>query len=217
VSIVKAFRVVLLALAAATLRAQASSRVDSLTVVVRSNDGHPLSTAHVLQIPRDPQFTARTNDEGVAVLPYARGSGRLRVRVIALGYEPREVDIRSDTGPTVASITMRRTKVDLRAVCTTNLVPAIRITLDTVGLADSVQVTATVRAGAYRAAHEFSRSDRLFTVGFASERPGTYSVSVSAPGYTTWKRSGVSITKGVCHVNSRSFVVRLEPASRGAV
>ena len=39
------------------------------------------------------------------------------------------------------------------------------------------------------------------TVGLAYERPGTYTVTVTKPGYRGWSRSGISVTADQCHVH----------------
>ncbi len=44
----------------------------------------------------------------------------------------------------------------------------------------------------------------------AVERPGTYDVTVQAPGYSTWMVTGVPVTKGRCHVNTVLITALME-------
>ncbi len=44
------------------------------------------------------------------------------------------------------------------------------------------------------------------------ERPGTYGVTVTRPGYRTWTAEGVKVTADACHVRSRTIQAKLEPA-----
>ena len=43
------------------------------------------------------------------------------------------------------------------------------------------------------------------------ERAGTYDITVRRSGYATWTRSGVSVTRGRCHVQTVSVTARLQP------
>jgi len=47
-------------------------------------------------------------------------------------------------------------------------------------------------------------------LGAALERPGSYEVTVSKPGYRDWVRSGVRVTKGECNVRTANLVARLQ-------
>lgn len=47
----------------------------------------------------------------------------------------------------------------------------------------------------------------------AGERAGTYSISVTRPGYKPWSRSGVEVTKDVCHVRGVAITAKLQPGS----
>ena len=44
----------------------------------------------------------------------------------------------------------------------------------------------------------------------AAERPGTYDLTVRAPGYRDWSRTGVKVTKDECHVHTTSLTARLQ-------
>lgn len=45
----------------------------------------------------------------------------------------------------------------------------------------------------------------------AGERPGTYSVSVRAPGYQPWDTAGVVVTADACHVHTEKLHAMLTP------
>jgi hypothetical protein len=46
----------------------------------------------------------------------------------------------------------------------------------------------------------------------AWERPGTYTIEITKPGYRTWVRSGVTVAKDECHVQPVRLDARLVPA-----
>jgi len=46
----------------------------------------------------------------------------------------------------------------------------------------------------------------------AGERPGTYDIVVTAPGYQEWTRDEVTLGFDGCHVVGQSFDARLQPA-----
>jgi hypothetical protein len=48
------------------------------------------------------------------------------------------------------------------------------------------------------------------SVGLAYERPGTYAVTASKPGYATARVTGVSVTSGQCHVLTAQVTFDLE-------
>lgn len=45
----------------------------------------------------------------------------------------------------------------------------------------------------------------------AVERKGTYALSVSAPGYSSWDTTGVVVNADECHVSAVRISVRLKP------
>jgi hypothetical protein len=49
------------------------------------------------------------------------------------------------------------------------------------------------------------------TLGGPYERAGTYTVRVEKPGYATWERSSVRVTKGPCNVNTVRLQADLQP------
>jgi hypothetical protein len=46
--------------------------------------------------------------------------------------------------------------------------------------------------------------------GLASERPGTYTLTVEQDGYRPWSRSGIEVTEDVCHVRTVQVTARLQ-------
>jgi hypothetical protein len=51
----------------------------------------------------------------------------------------------------------------------------------------------------------------VLLLGAAGERPGTYDLTVRAPGYRDWTRNGVTVTADECHVRSVAVTARLQP------
>jgi hypothetical protein len=71
--------------------------------------------------------------------------------------------------------------------------------------------TATARDGAYTETLEPvpGPETNLVRIG-AGERPGTYDVTVTKPGFVTWERR-VTVTADECHVHPVLLDVRLSP------
>ncbi|GLC23533.1 PEGA domain-containing protein [Roseisolibacter agri] len=102
-------------------------------------------------------------------------------------------------------------------VCTLSFEPGIVLTvLDSTSRAQvSVGAVIVAREGAY------ADSIRLpvappgampAPVGLAGERAGTYEVTVESPGYRPWRRTGVRVTEGRCHVNTVALTALLQRA-----
>ncbi len=109
---------------------------------------------------------------------------------------------------------------DRQVACTMNIEPGliVEITDAATGraLADSAQGTA--QDGAYvdtlRAYESHSQMPAdLFSRAGASERPGTYSVAVTRPGYQAWTTARVRVENGECHVKTVRLSAKLVPAS----
>lgn len=47
----------------------------------------------------------------------------------------------------------------------------------------------------------------------AGERPGTYDITITRPGFETWSAEGVTVTADECHVHPVSLEANLIPAS----
>jgi hypothetical protein len=50
----------------------------------------------------------------------------------------------------------------------------------------------------------------VLLLGAAGERPGTYDLTVRAPGYRDWTRNGVKVTADECHVRGIAVTARLQ-------
>jgi hypothetical protein len=85
------------------------------------------------------------------------------------------------------------------AACTAarSIAIEVRVTDSITGLARADSATGQVQAGSYSdSLVQFDTSTDLL---FAGDRLGTYSVTISRPGYVAWSRSGVGVTqRGVC-------------------
>ncbi len=75
---------------------------------------------------------------------------------------------------------------------------------DAVGIAQDGAYTDTLTAG------EFDAEGRTRTIRGADERPGRYDVVVRKAGYETWRRGGVLVREGECHVRMAELEARLE-------
>lgn len=73
---------------------------------------------------------------------------------------------------------------------------------------------ANITSGSYLVAREGSYVDSVSAMGdflaAAGERAGTYSVTIGRPGYSSFHRSGVVVTRDECHVTPVRLEVRLE-------
>ena len=49
------------------------------------------------------------------------------------------------------------------------------------------------------------------TISAASERAGTYSISIRRTGFAAYDTAGVTVTKGACHVQPVQVVAKLQP------
>lgn len=92
-----------------------------------------------------------------------------------------------DSGDTIGCSTEARAGVEVSIFDADTGKPIIR-----------AEVTGLVQDGIYL--------ERLFhlestnTLSGAYERPGTYTISISLPGYVEWKVSDVNVTRDECHV-----------------
>lgn len=89
-------------------------------------------------------------------------------------------------------------------VCTLNIAPGITVTItDSVsGEPRAAEAVAVARERAYVDTLDpaVSIGDVLISRQGAYERKGIYEVTVRAPGYRDWVRSGVFVRPGDCHV-----------------
>jgi hypothetical protein len=103
-------------------------------------------------------------------------------------------------------------------VCTANIVPGLAVYVK-----DSI-TNESVASGASLVAREGSYKDSVAVPAAspdldasplyaASERPGTYAVTVTKTGYAAWTKSDVRVTKNICHVNTVTLIALLQPSS----
>jgi hypothetical protein len=103
-------------------------------------------------------------------------------------------------------------------ICTQELRPALMVyvkdSLTNTGTASGASLVA--RDGTFKDSVAFpgARSDLdNLNLNAAEERAGTYVVTVSKPGYATWIKSNVRVTKNECHVNTVQLTALLQRAS----
>ena len=96
-------------------------------------------------------------------------------------------------------------------VCTSQFVPGIFLEVR-----DSV-TAAPLAAGARGIVQDGAFIDSLrpyneARLQAAGERPGTYLVAVTHPGYADWRVADVRVERDACHVNTATVQARLQPA-----
>lgn len=101
-------------------------------------------------------------------------------------------------------------------LCTTSVDPGITLTVfdAQTGLPAAEGATATLTDGAFAETMQpftFNGDPALTRFQGAYERVGTYTVRVTKPGYTAFERSGVVVTRNICHVNTLSLRADLVP------
>lgn len=93
-------------------------------------------------------------------------------------------------------------------VCTAQFVYGISATVT------DAATGANITAGSYLVAREGSHVDSVSALGdflaAAGERAGRYDVKIGRPGYSTFTRSGVLVTRNECHVNPVRLEARLQ-------
>lgn len=103
-------------------------------------------------------------------------------------------------------------------VCTQEFRPALMVyvkdSLTNAGTASGASLVA--RDGDFKDSVAFPAGQpdlNNLNLSAAGERAGTYVVAVSKPGYATWIKSNVRVTKNACHVNTVQLTAALQPAS----
>ena len=81
------------------------------------------------------------------------------------------------------------------------------------------QATAIVTEGSFRDSLRLHGSTRVgdsvvrTTKSGVSERAGTYTLEITAPGYARWVRTGIQVREDECHVRTANLVARLQPTA----
>lgn len=104
-------------------------------------------------------------------------------------------------------------------VCTTIAVAAVRVTIRDAAAKRPLPVASSVVLvdGGYRDSVSVSPSNggTPVVVGLGFGRPGTYSITVRAAGYSDWFRSGIVVSGDRCgHPNTVEFAADLQPNGR---
>ena len=218
--IITAIGLVALVLPAA-VRAQASdtstARKEALQIVVRDGNRGPLAGAQVQRLDwRGRAVGARlvTEGTGEARVPLPSLRDRVRVHIRRLGYTSVTLDLRPDTVRGAVRVDLAPTPLTSGRVCTTDALPGIVLRLVGAVLQDSVTVRAVATDGRYR--DDADRDAVMLRDGLtlAHERPGTYTVAVSAPGYQLWRRRRIRVpaaTDGCHHVQPKVVMAQLIP------
>src|SRR5688572_19226539 len=79
----------------------------------------------------------------------------------------------------------------------------------TAGVVTAPEVIVKAATGSFTDSIRVSSAQAATLVGLAHERPGTYTVDVTATGYATWRQAGVRVTEDECHVRPVTLVARL--------
>lgn len=99
-------------------------------------------------------------------------------------------------------------------VCTLIARPAVTVTVEHAETGEPVDDALVVaREGTFAdsARTIVSGADTVDSVGLASERAGTYEVTVEAEGFSPWIETGVLVEEGVCNVETVELVAGLAP------
>lgn len=97
-------------------------------------------------------------------------------------------------------------------VCTQELRAAISVTVrdSATNAPSSRDATVTVKDGAYTNAGVVPAGSAS-PLGLAHEREGIYTITVDQAGSRQWQRTGVVVTRNVCHVQTVEALARLQP------
>lgn len=107
-------------------------------------------------------------------------------------------------------------------VCPADVTPAVEVQVfdARTGAPAAHGTLATAQDGSYTDTLEITGwrstpidSTTAFVVAGAYERPGTYTVRITKPGYRLWERTRVRAREGECGVESERLVASLEPAA----
>lgn len=106
--------------------------------------------------------------------------------------------------------------------CPADVTPAVEVQVvdARTGAPAAHRTVATAQDGAFTDTLEIGGwsgpspdSTTAIVVQGAYERPGTYTVRISKPGYQLWERTQVRAREGVCGVERVRLVAELEPAA----
>jgi hypothetical protein len=98
------------------------------------------------------------------------------------------------------------------SACDDSVRPAIRLSVVdslTGGPITAPELIAKASTSSYMDSVRVSSADAANEVQLAFEHAGTFTVDVTAAGYVAWRRTGIRVTEGDCHVRTASVVARL--------
>jgi hypothetical protein len=172
-----------------------------------------------------------SSDDTLVVRAVVNGNPSAYLPPVITASDPSAISTRSDgsvaVGRQVSGLTLTATAAArsqatrpatisasgrLSVVCTAELRPGISIAVqDSVtGVAPTGSGSTTFRA--WDSTYSDSVTYPLLVSGWgtAGERAGVYSVTVDATGFAPWRRDGIVVTRGICHVRTVQLVARLQ-------
>lgn len=111
----------------------------------------------------------------------------------------------------------KSSSLPVTTACTPNLLPALRVTVvDARTGAPPQSATLIARSEAFVdsvgpiSPYTPVVPGVVLVLTAATERPGTYDLTVHAPGYREWTRTGVRVTADPCHVRQVDLTAELQ-------
>jgi hypothetical protein len=205
----------ILLISASAARPQAQPRLDSLPLFVRTVHGTAIRFVIVhRRAPRSAPpsrssfWTTDTTGRVLVLVPPHATS--VLLDIVAPAYGRRIIRLRRDTLRSRLNVVVpfepRRADID----CSQDWRYALHLALDSATTPDSLRVTAVAESEAFRDSISVRVADLWGgPLALAGERPGLYSVRVTAPGRTPWQRDSVRVEGDGCHVWTRTLPVRL--------
>jgi hypothetical protein len=169
----------------------------------------------------DTSFASSTVPDGRFQLAGMLSPGTYSLRVSAVGYEGRELTFTLPISDSVLHLGDVYLGVPDERGWPVECLPGTRRPGLEVQVRDSVTRTGLTGAALVIASDvEYEevlqprildqRDSTVVTVAGAQERPGSYTVQVSVPGYRTWKRAGIIVSSNGCTVGTRTVLVLLQ-------
>ena len=103
-------------------------------------------------------------------------------------------------------------------MCTNQFVYGLNVTvLDSLTLSPPAKATLVARSGAFTDSvgpmppSQLTNGGPLMLIlSTAGERAGVYDVTLKSPGYSDWTKTGITVTKDVCHVIPVAVTAKLQ-------
>lgn len=100
-----------------------------------------------------------------------------------------------------------------KVACAANIVYGISLIVRNAADGTPVTDSATVRITDGSYVETYSTPGPTGIIQAASERPGTYAISVRKTNFVPYAVSGIVVTSGTCHVNNVQVIAALQPAT----